>query len=125
MAAAASTMAPRTCHVSVVEWRPSRVALHCGDEPEHGDERVVFGRELPVDSGREGVSSKFRLEQRGGVDPPTLAFLEPRQPARGDELARGLGNHVVVRGRADAAEARQVALMPMDLSQRARVLIEE
>ena len=66
-----------------------------------------------------------RSSRTRGLAPPALALREPGEGAAGHELPGGLGNHVVVGRGAPAGERGQVLLMPADLPQGERVMLEQ
>ena len=101
------------------------LTLGGGDQAELGDEAMVVGGELAVQAARKGVALQLALENRPGGAGPAAALREPWEGTAGDELPGGLGDHVVVGGRADAAEGGQVLLMAVELARSLRVPLEE
>ena len=109
----------------LAERVPRGPGLDEAHEPELGDEAVVVGGQLPVETAREGVRPQPAFQLSGGLCAPHLALGEPREGARRGEQPHRLGHHVVVRGGALAAKRRQVLLVPTDLGQGLRVLLEQ
>ena len=108
-----------------VQRVPRGLRLHDGHQPQLGDEPVVVGGELAVDAARERVGRQLSLQLAGGVAAPRVALGEPWKGARRRQSAHGLGDDVVVRRRPAAPERREVLLVPAELGEGLRVVLEE
>ena len=108
-----------------VQRVPRGLRFHDGHQPQLGDEPVVVGGELAVDAARERVGRQLSLQLAGGVAAPRVALGEPWKGARRRQSAHGLGDDVVVRRRPAAPERREVLLVPAELGEGLRVVLEE
>ena len=66
-----------------------------------------------------------RSSSRADLRRQRVALGEPREGAAGHELTGCFGDHVIVGRRAPAGECGEVLLVPADLPQRERVVLEQ
>ncbi len=88
-------------------------------------EHVIAARELPVQTALEGLQPHLATERAGGLVAPTRGLREIGKGAAGRELARFLGDQVVVRRGAVAAQSGEILLMVMELAQKLGVVVEQ
>src|SRR5579862_66362 len=86
---------------------------------------VVLECLLAVKTASEGVPSELHPERSRGPGTPTCRLGEPRERAARDESTSGLGDRVVVRRRSATRKRREITLVPVDLLERTRVVLEE
>ena len=104
---------------------PARVRLGEGDQPQLGDEPVVVGGELAVHATVEGVGPQDVGQPSTGILAPPVTLLEPGKGTGRDQLAARFRHRMVVGRRSPAGEGGQEALVPPDLTQRPRVVLEQ
>ena len=101
------------------------LAFGCRREKQLEHEDMIVARQFPVQTALKRLQTGLAAEYRGGLLPPACGLGEIGKGAAGRELAGGLGNDVVVRRRAVAAQAGKVFLMVMQLTQEVRVVLEQ